>query len=144
MDSRNRRWPLVWLALVTIAFVSVASLGYVELTERDRRIQELEQRIGSNQRLVASMDDRIDNLRIPPDLTSSIALLQGDVSGLQGIIFDLQGTVDDLEGDLSSMWIEIDTVESGLFALADCVNQYMDTIRRWSSSLSSFYTYYYC
>lgn len=137
MDSRNRRWPLVWLALVTIAFVSVASLGYVELTERDRRIQELEQRIGSNQRLVASMDDRIDNLRIPPDLTSSIALLQGDVSGLQG-------TVDDMEGDLSSMWIEIGTVESELFALTDCVNEYMDTIGSWSSNVSSFYTYYYC
>lgn len=137
MDSRNRRWPLVWLALVTIAFVSVASLGYVELTERDRRIQELEQRIGSTQRLVTSMDDRIDNLRIPPDLTSSISLLQGDLS-------DLQGTVDDMEGDLSSMWIEIGTVESELFALTDCVNEYMDTIGSWSSNVSSFYTYYYC
>ena len=137
MDSRDRRWPLVWLALVTIAFVSVASLGYVELTERDRRIQELEQRIGSTQRLVTSMDDRIDNLRIPPDLTSSISLLQGDLS-------DLQGTVDDMEGDLSSMWIEIGTVESELFALTDCVNEYMDTIGSWSSNVSSFYTYYYC
>jgi outer membrane murein-binding lipoprotein Lpp len=109
-----------------------ATTGAVE--EQAERLDEFSSRIDAIDKRLASIEGRVQALNLPPDLSGDLATLDSDVSRLARDVQDLHQVADAAYSDAVS---EVDD-------LRDCLNEYMDTIGRWSSNVNSYYDYYYC
>lgn len=95
-----------------------------QLTERVEELEASIARLGLLDFSVSGIDDRV-------------AAVEGRISSLDGGLASLDGRTLELFDLADSNYSDIESLQS-------CVNEYMDTIARWSSNVGSTYTYYYC
>ena len=121
------------------AFIAALVLGSAACStdQLAEQVTELETQVSSVQSQNRTLEDRVDvlesfiaSLDLPPDTSQEIVALGRAVVAVTN-------EVDDLAGQVSDNEFEIELMKT-------CVNEYMDTIGRWSSNVNSFYNYSYC
>lgn len=124
--------PVTILAALALMLSACASTGAVD--EQVERVDEVNIRVDAIGERLASIEASLGTLNLPPDLSGEIANLNDEVSGLNREVRGLRQTADTAYYEAVS---EVDD-------LRDCVNEYMDTIGRWSTNVNSYYDYFYC
>lgn len=129
----------------------VAALGLVLVgcanSELTAQVEELQ---AENQDLAQRIEDleaSVTDLRAGSDDSG----LEGRVASLEdlmGSLGEVLGPIEDRLGELERQMLDVtdlaETNWSEIDEMRSCVNEYMDTIGRWSSNVNSTYTYYYC
>lgn len=122
-----------------IAFIAALVLGSTACStdQLAEQVTELETQVSSVQSQNRTLENRVDvlesfiaNLDLPADTSQEIVALGRAVVAVTNEVNDLAGQVSDNEFEIELM--------------KTCVNEYMDTIGRWSSNVNSFYNYFYC
>ena len=131
---RRARSDVVLSVILLVTLVAFAAAVYVgQLTtddEREADRREAAAALGEpSARLVRVERDLADlSEALPPGITEALNNVASAVDGLGRTVGSVRSEVDGLR-------LDIDGVRS-------CVNEYMDAIGRWSSNVSSRYTYF--
>jgi hypothetical protein len=134
--NRRLRWRMGLLA-VAGALIATACAPTSQVDELEAQVAGLESEVsalsGENSQLARKVSE------LESALGSLVEALPAAVDQS-----DVQREIDVLRVDVDEA---IDLATNALdvtVGLASCVNDYMDTIARWSSNISTFYEYYYC
>jgi hypothetical protein len=120
------------LVLFALAVVSCSDTGELqdEVNRQAEQIEELTVAVRANTtdigllaEATSEIVEGLDEVDLPLNLSAEVASIRRD---LDDAIVATQDAFDRAED------------------IAACVNEYMDTIGRWSSDVYSFYDYYYC
>lgn len=108
------------LALAAAGCVATDSNSSADL---ERQVEALREENAGLLARVEAMESYLERLPEAPDVSGELRSLEDDLGDLQRSVLGLS---------------------SEIGALSSCVNDYMDTIARWSSNVYSEYRYYYC
>ena len=101
-----------------------------QLEALEAHVTALESEKGELEKMVAELENTLGSL--VEALPAAV-----DRSGVESEIDSLRLDVD------HAVDLATDSLDASA-AMASCVNDYMDTIARWSSNISTFYEYSYC
>jgi hypothetical protein len=133
----NRRLILL-LALVPV-LVGCAAAGQV--TELEGQVEALRTENGALALRVEALEASVALLNLSDFSTSGwadrVSNIEGRVSAAEGLLIDLDDLGLQIQGHAEDNEFAIESIRL-------CVNDYMDTIGRWSSNLNTTFTYFYC